>query len=304
MLPGYMAATAAMASAERDSRAWSRAWLDEEVRIVQFFGFQQAYFHLVLHPALLLAWREDANLPCAYVADDLHGRPGGPLAEATQGPAAAGEVRAGEVLEALDADLVRFVLACDRPERQRAELDGRRFAQLLEGELIGHWDAWLSNLLRRLRPRVGVPLGDERAKSLNEGYLAQLEALADLGLSAFQPRDFSPPRACRMMRAVVREGERLAAGSTRVGVEQSGADTGLWLEALTAVRLAQVASPVMPTFAATLWRGLGLRSRVAWTEARSARCSSRSRQRRSGRYDSLRDQAPSVGGEVRSPTSR
>jgi methionyl-tRNA synthetase len=260
MLPGYMAGTAAMASAERDSRAWSRAWLDPDVRIVQFFASHQAYFHLLVHPALLLAWRADGNLPDAFVAGEPPGADG-----AGAGYAAS----AAEVLGAVGPDVVRFALAAEPAAPLARDVERDTVTELLEGELVGHWQPWLSDLVRRVRERNGAHVDDARASSLNVAYLGQLDALSEVAFAAFDPRDFSPPRACRMMAALVREGERLAAvssGRDPSGEWPSSAEIALWLEVLTAVRLAQVASPIMPTFAATLWRALGLRGRVARSE--------------------------------------
>jgi methionyl-tRNA synthetase len=260
MLPGYMAGTAAMASAERDSRAWSRAWLDRDVRIVQFFRPHQAYFHVLVHPALLLAWREDGNLPQAYVAGE------------TWAPASIDErygVSAADALDAVGADIVRFAVAAWPPEAPWRDVRHESIAELLEGELLGHWQPWLSDLVRRVHARDGVHVDAARASGLSVAYLAQLEALSDVAVAAFDPRDFAPARACRMMAALVREGERLAAASAGCdphGAWPASAENALWLEVLTAVRLAQAAAPVMPMFAATLWRALGLRGRVARSE--------------------------------------
>lgn len=258
MVPGYMSATADMAHADPVPAEWSRAWTDPQVRIVQFFGFDNGYFHVLLHPALLLAWREDANLPSAYVTNEFYELEGQKFSTSRRHA-----IWASEMLDAVAPDVVRFVLAADRPEAARTNFDGERFATLLDGELVGHWEAWLDDLLNRLE-NGRTQLAEEAG---TDCYVTQLEALSSLCLASFDPCDFSPQRACRLMRAIVREGEHQAGAFARARREDKpphAVEVGLRLELLTATRLAQLAAPVMPRFAAQLWAALGLTGDVRW----------------------------------------
>lgn len=263
MAPGYIASTVALARAEGDP-AWENAWLDPSVRIVQFFGFDNAYFHLFLHAGLMLAWNEAVNLPAAYVTNEFYELEGSKFSTSRRHA-----IWASELLDVVPTDVVRFVLAVDRPETARTNFDRERFEALADDELAAHWSPWLGDLLARLAVTGSPGAPPDAAQGDSRRYLDRLDELSELCLAAYTPSQFSPQLACRLMTAIEREGERLASSYAR---ERSYGDEwvpsareGLRLEFATAARLAQLAAPIMPDFAAVLWRALGMAGDVRWT---------------------------------------
>lgn len=106
---------------------------------VQFFGFDNGYFHAVLFPAAFAAYDPAIPLPSAFVVNEFYRLDG--LKFSTSRRHA---IWAHEALAETGADLLRYHVLADRPNgRQtsfsRDDLDTSRAA-------LGRWNAWLSRL--------------------------------------------------------------------------------------------------------------------------------------------------------------
>ncbi len=264
MVPGYFAALAAgLAALQGSPGDWRAAWGDPGSRVVQFFGFDNGYFHAVLFPALMMAYDRELPLPAALLTNEFY-----LLDDAKFSTSRGHAIWAGELLEHAAPDAVRFVLAYDRPETRRTNFTWDRFRALADGELAGTWQSWLDSLFDRLTAQYGgsVPV-QQPVTASQRRFLARLEHLADDCLAAYEADGFSPQTAARTLCELVRSSAEFSCGQQRVRdfqPDSAEATAAMVLEVTAARSLALLASPVMPAFADRLWGALGAQAPMTW----------------------------------------
>ncbi|UQI47620.1 class I tRNA ligase family protein [Streptomyces sp. HU2014] len=256
MVPGYFAELQEALRAEgADPGGWREEW--NASRIVQFFGFDNGYFHTVLFPALMMAYDEGLRLPDAFVTNEFF-----QLDDAKFSKSRGHAIWADALLAEVPGSVVRFALAHDRPETARTSFTWDRFRRLADEELAGAWQGWLDGLFRRVTavgggrvPAPGTPTPSQAA------FASAVDALADECLAALTAETFSPQRATRCLGELVRLSTAFAAGQSRLLAARPDDDrarTAVALEARAARTLAACAHPLMPDFARQLWHALGL----------------------------------------------
>ncbi|MEF9885517.1 methionine--tRNA ligase [Streptomyces sp. P9-A4] len=269
MVPGYLASFAeALGSADGSGAAadWRQVWDDPGTEVVQFFGFDNGYFHAVLFPALLMAYDETLRLPAALLSNEFY-----ELEAAKFSTSRRHAIWASDLLAHVPSDTVRFVLAYDRPEDRRTNFTWDRFRALADGELVGTWQPWLDALFTRMEATGSGRVPDAAGATRSHlRYLADLDRLAERGHRAYRAEGFSPRLATRVLCELVRGAEGFAAAQSRLYASRPGsaeAAAALAAEAATAHVLAQLAQPVMPQFAERLWQALGCAGEPVRTEA-------------------------------------
>lgn len=263
MMPGYFAELAeALRAAGRDPADWRTVWNDPRTEIVQFFGFDNGYFHAVLQPALLMAYDPAFRLPTALLTNEFYQLGGSKFSTSRRHA-----IWAEDLLAAVPASVTRFVLAHDRPEAQRTSFGWARFRELVDRELVGNWQGWLSDLFTRLETRSAgrVPEATGMNRSQQQ-FLGLLERMAQECLRAYSAQEFSSRRATRLLCELVCCAQDFAAAQTRTRSARPAA--ALAAEAAAARTLAQLAYPVMPEFAAHLWTSLGEEGAPRWDGVR------------------------------------
>lgn len=159
------------------------------------------------------------------------------------------------------ADEMRFYLAWSAPEVEGTNFTRREFDETIEREVRQGFGGWLKGLTDKVVARHGglVPWTGDWTEDHRRFY-ARIEQLSAEIAEAFEPKTFSLQRAARGLVELVRAARRFgAAESGWLRVEARGEErrTGVALELLAAKQLAVLAGPLMPTFAAALWRALG-----------------------------------------------
>lgn len=266
MLPGYFAELAHSLEATGGNPAdWSAVWNDPATDIVQFFGFDNGYFHAVLQPALLMAYDPSFKLPTALITNEFY-----QLGSSKFSTSRRHAIWATDLLAAVPASAVRFVLAFDRPEAERTSFGWDRFGDLADGVLAGRWQAWLGDLFCRLTEQAGgqIPAATRLSRS-QETFLETIGYCADGIIDAYRPVSFSPRRAARLLSELVYSAADFAAGQARTRARQdAAASSALAVEAAAALALAKLAAPIMPTFAEQLWAALGEQGPIRWDGVR------------------------------------
>ena len=263
MVPGYLAELAeALRAAGRDVHTWRQVW--NEARVVQFFGWDNGYFHTLLFPALMMAYDPSLRLPAALCTNEFllldNEKFSTSREHAVWGSALIAEV---------PADVVRFALAYDRPQFGRTNFTLNRFHALVDGTLVGQWQSWLSDLFTALDEYGAGRLPDAAATASQRLFVEGLATLAADCLAAYTIEQFSPRRAARMLQELVTRTTDFAAGQSRLRQRDpasASALAGLAAEAHAAKLLAQLAAPIMPDFAQRLWTALGCAGVAVWDD--------------------------------------
>ncbi|MFF4604462.1 methionine--tRNA ligase [Streptomyces sp. NPDC001339] len=252
MMPGYFAELAeGLAATGRDPQDWPSVWNAPDTEIVQFYGFDNGYFHALLQPALLMAYDPGFRLPTAMVTNEFY-----LLGDSKFSTSRRHAIWANDLLAEVPSDITRFVLALDRPETARTSFSWERFHELADGELAGTWQGWLSSLLDRVAMRAddAVPHSAPLTGSQHR-FITLLHQIAVDCHQAYATKSFSPRRAARTLCELVRCALDFSAGQQRA--TGAAADAALVAELTAARVLAQLSYPLMPEFAQRLWTALG-----------------------------------------------
>ncbi|MDI1460788.1 class I tRNA ligase family protein [Catellatospora sp. KI3] len=265
MVPGYFAELAQATTTADWRSAWDRA------EVVQFFGFDNGYFHAVLFPALMMAYDPGLKLPSALLTNEFY-----LLGDTKFSTSRRHAIWATDLLAQVPGSVVRFVLSHDRPEVARTSFGWDRFHALADGELAENWQGWLSALFERVTAAGGrVPSFAAATRSQHE-FLLRLDTVAQDILSAYDAAGFSTRRAARGLVRLVAEAVDFAAAQSRrttqlgLSAEATGsaglavAAAAVAAELAAARTLAQVAYPLMPEFAQRLWTALGEAGAPRW----------------------------------------
>jgi methionyl-tRNA synthetase len=228
------------------------AFVKEDADVVQFFGFDNAFFYTTFIPAVLMAHDASVRLPAAFVTNEFYRLDGLKFStsrnHAIWGP---------EALAHVPADVVRFFLAHDRPEDEETSFSLERFRATVASELADEWDPWLAGLETRLG---GVAPAAGSLSAPQQRFLAELRGLVARAAEALAAPSFSLRRLARVITQIVRAARALAASHAPLADDPAHAAeyaTSLALE-LSAVRaLARVAAPLMPRTAEDLATALG-----------------------------------------------
>jgi methionyl-tRNA synthetase len=256
MAPGYLAATQEVLEARGEGLSWRDVWQGEEWEVVQFFGFDNGYFHAVLFPSIFLACDPAIRLPSAFVVNEFYRYEGSKFSTSRQhalwGP---------ELLAQVPADVARFYLAWDGPEREQSNFRLQDLQEVVRRELVHGWETWLRGLGEKLETSFGsvVPAPGAWTRGHQRffhGLAGQVEEVA----AAYEAETFSPQKAVRSIAELVRSARRFGKEEehlARIPGRFEEWRTAVALELAAARLLALLAAPLMPGFARELWLSLG-----------------------------------------------
>ncbi|MEA2694497.1 MAG: methionyl-tRNA synthetase [Acidobacteriota bacterium] len=255
MAPGFLAATQELLD-RRGGGSWREGWQAEDQKLVQFFGFDNGYFHAVLFPALFLAYDPGIRLARAFVTNEFL-RLDGAKFSTSRGHAIWGK----ELLARVPADVARFYLAWSGPEREQTNFTLAAMDETVARELVGGWQAWLGELGVKVGEEFGgiAPASGAWTENHEDFFLSLTQLAAEVG-KAYEAESFSPQRAVRLLSELVRQARRFGEGEKHWGRFEAGREewrNAIALELAAARALALLAAPVLPDFSLRLWQALG-----------------------------------------------
>ncbi len=218
---------------------------------VQFFGFDNGYFHAVLHPALYLAWDDKLPLASAFVVNELYLFEGVKFSTSRRHA-----VWAVEGLTEVGVDAVRYHVMRSRPNGRQTSF-ARGDLELARDRLHSHWNGWLSELASAVKAETGVVPGESAGGAGWPLLQGRLERLVAELREAYSLAGFDPRRAVDLLDEVVRLARDFG------DLQRHESDTGRYRTALTAQvavarALAAWAAPALPGGASRLAAGLGV----------------------------------------------
>ena len=231
-------------------------WKSPDGEFVHCFGFDNGFYYAVFLPAMWMAYDRNLKLPAAFIMNEFYRLDG--LKFSTSRRHA---IWGRELLADVPPDVMRFYLCWTAPEVEGTNFTLADFEAVCDRELGGSWQSWLTGLGEKVRRDCGgkVPsTGDWTAE--HRRFFNRLEALTAEAAEAYEARTFSPQRAARVLSEVVREARRFGKAEenwSRVPDRGEERRTAVALGLLAAKQLAVLAAPILPEFAARLWRDLG-----------------------------------------------
>lgn len=222
---------------------------------VQFFGFDNGYFHAVLFPAAFAAYDPSIPLPTAFVVNEFYRLDG--LKFSTSRRHA---IWAHDALAETGSDLLRYHVLADRPNGRQtsfslADLDTSRAA-------LDRWNAWLTRLSDAVTADCGGVTPAEAPSGPGWELLAgRLGRIADELREAYGVAGFDTRRAVALLDEVAALGDEFGHvhGHER---DRPGGEpayrAALAAQLAAASALAAWAAPVMPEGSARLAALLGV----------------------------------------------
>ncbi|TDC83973.1 methionine--tRNA ligase [Micromonospora sp. KC606] len=221
---------------------------------VQFFGFDNGYFHAVLFPALFMAYDPGLALPSAFVVNEFYRLSGKKFSTSRRHA-----VWASEALARVGADVLRWHVFTDRPTGRQTNFEPADLDHARE-HLHQVWNGWLDRLLADVREhhegRAPRERPDGAAWQVLHGRV--LRAVAELR-EAYAPEGFDPRRAVALLDEIVAMavdfGHEQAHERARPAGTHAAAVSG---QLAVAALLAAAAEPVLPDGAVRLAHLLGV----------------------------------------------
>ncbi|MGW2492848.1 methionine--tRNA ligase [Streptomyces sp. NPDC001606] len=244
MAPGYL-------------REWETAADGPAPAPVQFFGFDNGYFHAVLFPAAFLAADPDrAPLARAFVVNEFYRLEG--LKFSTSRRHA---IWAHEELARTSADVLRYHVLADRPNGRETSFTGAALERS-RARLAELWDGWLHRLLTAVADDCGGAVPAERPQGPAWERLRDrlTRTVAELR-EAYSVAGFDSRRAVALLDEIVSLADDFGHvhGHERLRPDGAGAHrSALAAQLAVAAALSAWAAPVLPDGAGRLADLLGL----------------------------------------------
>jgi methionyl-tRNA synthetase len=261
MAAGLLAATDGLAAMNGDPRGWKGFWKEDGVKIVKFMGFDNGYFYSLFFPAIFHAYDPEIHLPQVLIGNEFY-RLDNSKFSTSRNHAIWGR----DLLKQQNVDLVRFYLAYSAPETEQTNFTLAEFQQVVTREILGGVQQWLQDLNRRIMtyadgtapsPAVWID-----SHSCFCDYLRGVPA--DMAF-AYSEKSFSTQLAARQLLELVRRSSAFGRSEehwSQVTSRRLTHNTALALELAAARLFTIMAAPMMPQFAASLWKDLGQTSSI------------------------------------------
>jgi methionyl-tRNA synthetase len=221
---------------------------EEDMRIVHFLGFDNAYFFNLTHMALLMAHGDKYIRPEWILTNEFY------ELESEKFSTSKGHVLSvQEILAEVPRDLVRLYLALTAPEYQRTTFSRAGLVKITEARLVGPWNR-LATALGKAAAELGAA-GDAD----ESGRGAQALPVSDAGRShaavllerfdfGYEMPNYSMNRSADAVLNQIGRLARIAGTLDGVGVDQ---DPEAWGDLfLQAKALLALASPILIDLAA------------------------------------------------------
>lgn len=227
---------------------WARATsaYDGSRDVIHAYGFDNAYYHALLFPAIYEGLALDLKPPAVHIVNELLDLEGEKFST-SRGHLIWGR----DLLDELPADYVRFILARYRPEGIRADFSLPESLAALNEVFASELAAWINGFLAMATdgtvPEPGAWLADQKA------FHATLERHTEMLQSALALSTFSPRTASRTLAALITDGARFVRAQRSLMTREA---VGAGNYCRTTVALSAVGLALIVRFGAPLIPGI------------------------------------------------
>jgi len=252
---GYVSATIEYFRNRGNPEGWKAYWFDKNAKTLYFIGKDNIPFHTIILPALLMASREDYNLPWNVSATEFL---------QFKGEKASKSLRIGiwidEALELFPPDYWRYFLIATRPETKDSNFSWELFAEKVNADLNDTFGNFVHRTLSFINRHFNSQIPEPGAfDAEDERVLKSLKEHVDDIASNFE--------ACRLQSAangvmsIGRLGNQYLNEKepwNLIKRDKAKAATTMYVAAQLVKALAIVSAPIIPFTAEELWKTLNL----------------------------------------------
>ena len=226
------------------------------VGAVQFFGFDNGYFHALLMPVVSLSYCPTAPLPRAFIVNEFYQLEGKKFSTSRNHA-----IWADAALEQAGDDVLRFHVLAGRPAGRQTSFSEAELTRSGQ-HLHTCWNGWLVRLFGAVERECGGAVPPARPQGPDWSLLAKrLVGILHELREAYSVADFDPRRAIALLDEVVAcaidFGYVHAYERSRPG-RAASYRSALAAQLAVAAALAAWSAPVLPTGAGRLSALLGL----------------------------------------------
>ncbi len=218
---------------------------------IQFFGFDNGYFHAVLIPALFMAWDHQIPLASAFVMNEFYLLEGEKFSTSRRHA-----VWASDSLAEVGVDALRYQVLRNRPNGRQTSF-ARSDLTLVRNHLHTQWNGWLGELADAVRAETGVVPDDPPDGDDWRLLRARLVRLVAELREAYSLAGFDPRRSVDLLDEIVRCARDFG-DVQRHESAQAMYRSALVAQLTVARALAAWAAPALPTGASRLAAALGV----------------------------------------------
>lgn len=252
---GYISSTMEWAEKQGYPDLWKEYWQNPECRLIHFIGKDNLPFHCVVWPSLLMGQNQPFNLPTDVPANEFYHLEGKQFSKST-----GWYVDLDGFFEKYSSDSIRYAIAANAPETKDSAFSWKDFQNRNNGELA---DVYGNFILRALKftcrffdgkvPQPGIVGEIEKQLLVDQD---EIYAKIEKSFNHFEVR-----RACSELMELARLGNKYfdtkAPWASRKADLQDCA-TALYYSLQLCKRLAQIAFPIIPGAAKTIWGHLSM----------------------------------------------
>lgn len=251
---GYIAATAEWA--KREGEPLSRWWKSDDVKLIHFLGKDNVPFHTLMWPATLLAADEGWHLPDEIPANAYLTYEGSTFSKSRKVGVFTDQVQT----LGIPADVFRYVLLSQRPEKRDADFSWTQLQRIVNTELVGNIGNFANRLVSFVAKHFGEVPTPGPLHPVEEQALIAAEVQCQRIDEAFA--SFSYRKAIKELQALSAIGnktiqERAPWQSHKE--DRAQCQTTLFVCSQLLVKLANAAWPVIPKTSETIFGWLGLK---------------------------------------------
>lgn len=262
MAAGYLFGAASVLEPGADPWEAAPRAFSGELEIIHAYGFDNAYYHALLFPAIYYALDLNLQPPKTHLVNELLDLDGQKFSTSRNHL-----IWGRDLLSQVPVDAVRFGLSLARPQTVRTDFSLARFqhdANAFFAETLGLWLAQakeLTAIAGATTPEPGAWLADQRA------YYARIEQFTSVMERVLSMQDFAPHEAASELNVFAADSLRFARGqmwlqSSRGDSTSNYVRTAAALALLGLRAFATMGAPLMVTTAANIIDALGVSAEV------------------------------------------
>jgi methionyl-tRNA synthetase len=264
---GYISATKEYCSRVGEPEKWREFWFNKEAKTLYFIGKDNIPFHTIILPALLLASREDYNLPWNVSATEFL---------QFKGEKASKSRRIGiwidEALEIFPVDYWRFFLMSTRPENKDTDFSWDFFIEKINSELNDSFGNYVHRNLTFINAQFGGQIPEpKKLNSTDEMVLQTIKEKMEIMTAELE--SFKLQSAVNTLISLSRLGNQYLNENEpwklmKTDKERAGSIFYVSTQIIKALTIAS--SPFIPGSSQKMWQTLNLPgdvNRRKWEEA-------------------------------------
>ncbi len=264
---GYVSATIEYYSRSSEPEKWREFWFNKDAKTLYFIGKDNIPFHTIILPALLLASKEDYNLPWNVSATEFL---------QFKGEKASKSMRIGiwidEALEMFPVDYWRFFLMSTRPESKDTNFSWDFFSEKINSELNDSYGNFIHRTLTFINAQFNSEIPNPEKLTTEDEMILQMirekvETLTD------ELESFKLQSATNTLISLSRIGNQYLNENEPwkiIKTNKEKAGSIFFVSAQIVKALSVVSAPFIPSSAEQMWQTLNLPGNVhktAWKEA-------------------------------------